>query len=489
MQLQGLDKHSTIYEIEPKIIRGKGLLVKCPRDGKLGAAYVDCVEGPEHVGRANHMLSYAWSYSVEDICNTLLEFCVNQKCSAVGTCVWIDCVCINQHRLVARREIPFEDFKDTLVSLVLGIGSVLGILTPWNEPSYIKRLWCNYEMYIAVTNPQVRLCLLMPPRDTANLHEAFTGPQGLDQVWKMVRALDVESSTASCLEDQERIFRMITDGSGFDSINYVLRLRLHRWIASTCQKHVQQSFAEQPVLDAKGVHLCAKVGSLLREIGLVDEATSLLEEAWLIIRHQRGVHAAADTAYLLKQLGVLRKETVRYEAAASAFDAAEAIYGQLDLLATAGGALVVDARGDLYNTEAKYEEGLTTLNKAMALACKAGLNESMIGAIILRNRGTAKLGLGHMSGAEEDFEQARHLHEITGTLGTPMHAKLLQMRSDHRRHVGDCDECISMLNEALAIHERTGTLNSPDSKCVYDRLMRDSITREASGHYMLNNGS
>ena len=57
------------------IIRSKGAQQICPRDGKLGAAYVDSMKGEDFVGSANVMLSYCWSYRIKDIVKTLEEKC------------------------------------------------------------------------------------------------------------------------------------------------------------------------------------------------------------------------------------------------------------------------------------------------------------------------------------------------------------------------------------------------------------------------------
>ena len=91
----GLSRDSKVYEVEPEVIRGKGKHVKCPRDGKLDAAYIDCVpNGP--AGPASVMLSYGWAYTVGDIVDTLTEFCRTSGRAAESTCFWICCLCINQ---------------------------------------------------------------------------------------------------------------------------------------------------------------------------------------------------------------------------------------------------------------------------------------------------------------------------------------------------------------------------------------------------------
>ena len=91
----GLSRDSKVYEVEPEVIRGKGKNVKCPRDGKLGAAYVDCVPNGQ-AGPASVMLSYGWAYTVGDIVDTLTEFCRTSGRCAESTYFWICCLCINQ---------------------------------------------------------------------------------------------------------------------------------------------------------------------------------------------------------------------------------------------------------------------------------------------------------------------------------------------------------------------------------------------------------
>ena len=63
IQAAGYDKSSTIYDLEdlslptPAFIRRKGAQTKDPFDGRLGASYVDCLQGRDNVGPANVMLS------------------------------------------------------------------------------------------------------------------------------------------------------------------------------------------------------------------------------------------------------------------------------------------------------------------------------------------------------------------------------------------------------------------------------------------------
>lgn len=92
---EGLPATAKVWEVEPLVIRGKGKDIICPRDGKRGAAYVDCVPN-EHGGLASVMLSYGWAYSMRDVVDTLLQFCDTSGLDPNVTRFWICCVCINQ---------------------------------------------------------------------------------------------------------------------------------------------------------------------------------------------------------------------------------------------------------------------------------------------------------------------------------------------------------------------------------------------------------
>ena len=84
-----LSRESTFHEIEnlqgpPGVIRTKSASTICPLDGKHGAAYVHCLEGADHVGPANFMLSYSWDYTVGDVVDSLVDFCRNQSLDPFG---------------------------------------------------------------------------------------------------------------------------------------------------------------------------------------------------------------------------------------------------------------------------------------------------------------------------------------------------------------------------------------------------------------------
>jgi hypothetical protein len=128
---------ATIYDICDGVIKAKGKYVICPRDNKLGAAYVDCLVGNDHVGEANVMLSYGWLNKARDIVSVLEKYCSQSDRDPKHTYVWICCLCNNQYRIQDNDSVTFEELQKVFQDKVIGIGNVVALMSPWNDPIYL----------------------------------------------------------------------------------------------------------------------------------------------------------------------------------------------------------------------------------------------------------------------------------------------------------------------------------------------------------------
>ena len=147
----GLTKASKFHEIEDLdketgFVRQRGESVICPLDGRMGAAYVHCLQGADNVGMATHMLSWTWVYSVREVVDTLVGYCETNKLDPKRTYVWMCCLCLNQHRIVESNNSGIGsssalDFGAEFQIRVIGIGRVLVMMRPWGDPSNLKRVW------------------------------------------------------------------------------------------------------------------------------------------------------------------------------------------------------------------------------------------------------------------------------------------------------------------------------------------------------------
>ena len=129
--------------------------VVCPRDGDIGSAYVDTLTATDDVGRADALLSYAWGYLVAEVSAALSAWADRTGRNPKRTRIWICSLCLNQHGFEARMlraggpagpEMLQKVFGDRVVA----IGRVLPMLEPWDNPGYVKRAWCLFELYTAI---------------------------------------------------------------------------------------------------------------------------------------------------------------------------------------------------------------------------------------------------------------------------------------------------------------------------------------------------
>ncbi len=135
---------ANISDIVEPLIKKKGQSILCPRDGKMGAAYVDCLEGTENVGKANLLLSCARENSLEDICTTLNSYCSSHDLDPRKTYVWMSCLSINQHRYNVDNPMSYEEWEQTFDDTA-GIKNRVLLMSPWNEPHFLV---CMYLLYL-----------------------------------------------------------------------------------------------------------------------------------------------------------------------------------------------------------------------------------------------------------------------------------------------------------------------------------------------------
>jgi len=166
---------NNVYHVEP-MLRKRGKAARCPRDGKLGAAYVDIAQDP-HAATSTVMLSYTWGYKVKDIVDALVFYGKTWGLPSQSTRVWLCFACVNQHRVKEASKhgevVPFEEFAGVFGERVKAIGNVVCMLAPWSAPAYLQRVWCCYELFVAMTHKEVKVEFILPPSEAASFSESF----------------------------------------------------------------------------------------------------------------------------------------------------------------------------------------------------------------------------------------------------------------------------------------------------------------------------
>merc|ERR1712226_1402085 len=155
------------------------------------------------------------------------------------------------------------------------------MMSPWNDPAYIKRVWCDFEMYTA-THLQQEIVIALPPRQESDFRAALLSG-GLGEVWRALGSVKVEHADASVQEYKERILNLIEKGPGFHHLNVAVAEKLQGWIVQASEGYFQEQLELDPDRhDVKLAELGQAIGSLLAEVGHLDRSSSALETAHTI---------------------------------------------------------------------------------------------------------------------------------------------------------------------------------------------------------------
>lgn len=479
-------RSATIYEIEPSVIRLAGANRICSRDGKLGAAYVDCLEEGTQAGRATLMLSYSWSYSIGDIADSLQQFCVDTGLPQHTTYVWICCLCVNQHRVQRAanmgESVPFADFQRAFGERVAGIGHLVAMMSPWRRPKYIERIWCNFEMFTALSigEPGCRVSVVMPARESRSLEAALMEGKGIDEVWRTLADLRVERAQASVETDRQNIFHMITNppGPGFHRLNSMIAKHLQAWVVRAASGYVLRRLDTIGLDGSVAVSTCAQVGELLMRVGMLELAATVLEKGCRTcvdsgcIKTETGVH-------LIRQLGIAKRESGDLDEAEKLLIRGKTICDDIGNLQTTSGASLLSSIGFVKYEKGRNSEALDLYEQAVLIRDATDTLNTPDGAMLMRNIGVAKQVQGDHEGALDAFEVARSIHESLGTLVTPVGALVLTSIASVHREKGDIEGALTLYDEAKSIRERTGTLDSPYGA---DLLRLIGIVRREQGN-------
>mmetsp|Transcript_87513 Transcript_87513/g.192232 ORF Transcript_87513/g.192232 Transcript_87513/m.192232 type:complete len:686 (-) Transcript_87513:45-2102(-) len=258
-----------VYQIEERI-REKGENTECPRDGRPGAAYVD-VAADKYAGPANLMLSYGWGYKLSAIKSALERYCNLNKWPLETRRVWICCFCVNQHRVQEARAnkevIEFDQFRNIFKERVRSAGCVVGLLSPWDDPLYVKRVWCLFEAWESTRiEGKIQLDFVLPETDAQDYLRRLA-TDGLKTVNEVLSKIDVQEADASVKADKDQILKLISDesdsstSSGADKLNKVIKSRLQKWFTDTAAEklmHDKETF--EPKLGIQVADLYTRLG-------------------------------------------------------------------------------------------------------------------------------------------------------------------------------------------------------------------------------------
>lgn len=115
---------ATVFHMVEAVVKPAGASKKCPRDGKMGSAYVDTLKKQNDVGRATALLSYTWGYKILSIGNALQRWAERVERDPKRTYIWICSLCLNQHRISLQDTKTPDELANEFGPRVQAIGRV-----------------------------------------------------------------------------------------------------------------------------------------------------------------------------------------------------------------------------------------------------------------------------------------------------------------------------------------------------------------------------
>jgi tetratricopeptide (TPR) repeat protein len=476
----GLDQSAKIYDLEDLskeshgLIRKKGERITCPRDGRIGAAYVDCIEGEDNVGPANLMLSYGWANTVDTITSTLYDHCISKNLNPKRTYVWICCLCNNQHRVAERKqkgiEVSFDEFQRIFYHQVMSIGNVLCLMSPWNNPIYLSRCWCLFELFSAYESDHVNIVIAMPPIEKNEMVRALNNREGVNTLFDVLSNTSVENATASEESDRIRIMSLIETGPGFSIFNQKINALLREWVNHSVMEIVEQE--ESKVQDVRQAAefgmLCTYVGNVLYRYREMKQALTLKKKAIAIHSMIYGPKHPY-TAASMSNYGLILKDNGDLEEAMETFENVKSIHSSTlgpDHLNTA---ISLNNIALCLSDKRDFDKALDYFMKCLQIyEVQLGNHSNTAG--VHSNCGYVLLKQGKIDQALFHFEKSLSIRQLLFHENHPDVADNYHTLGLAYRQKGDLNQALEYHKKCLSIEEKVLGQDHPSTTTTYDSI-------------------
>jgi tetratricopeptide (TPR) repeat protein len=273
-------------EYEHGFFRSPGFRIKSPVDGVMGAAFVHTMKKSD-CGQASIYISYSSSTTISDIAAALEFWCMKEGHDPERTYVWMHCFCSNLGR--NRTQALSTHTVGSLFHKQLNtFKKFIAILTPWNDPTYLTRIWCLYEFYKFGTCKNSEISIILPPKEMIALCNAIRGDGAdIDRFFDTLKALRIEKSQCLFQPDHSNIIHVIRDGPGTSAVNGFIRSTMKSWIKNALLDAVIEE-EEFVVTDLDFASYLRRVGDMFLKHRYFDDSMKMYEKSLSIHENVSG---------------------------------------------------------------------------------------------------------------------------------------------------------------------------------------------------------
>ncbi|EQC30499.1 hypothetical protein SDRG_11815 [Saprolegnia diclina VS20] len=183
-----------------------------------------------YVAPANWYVSHAWMYLFLETVDSLERFFADRDLGDDAV-LWF-CVFNNNQHLAS--SYPFEYWSTTFKNGLAAIGNVVMVLHPWNDPIVLRRSWCVFEVYVAVTlGARFEIAL------AHDQEQRCIGDMAEDGAFrKMLATVKCENSEATVPSDRDGIFALIRAETSFIAVDQLIFSVFADWIKRTLEASI-----------------------------------------------------------------------------------------------------------------------------------------------------------------------------------------------------------------------------------------------------------
>jgi hypothetical protein len=118
-------------------------------------------------------------------------------------------------------------------------------MSPWQEPMYLRRVWCIFEMHAAQENDS-DITIEMPRKEREDFKRTVLnkGWESLEEMFKTLSGVHIENAKASVEEDRDNILKVVEAGIGVDSLNTRVNDLFREWFFKQLKDFVKELDAD-----------------------------------------------------------------------------------------------------------------------------------------------------------------------------------------------------------------------------------------------------
>jgi hypothetical protein len=260
-------------------------------------------EGDARVQTATWFVSHAWQFKFLDVVRALEAFFADKP----GAIIWLDLVSTSQH---ATFDKPPEWWQHTFCSAIGGMGQMVMVMTPWDNPVCLTRAWCLIELH-ACRSSGSDFCVALPPSERARFVEEICEKAGA--FYGMLSKVNTANSECSRDSDRQRIFAAVRAlEGGFTGLDRSVLHTMTEWL----QRQLEQEIAVAVAAGREDMEcsLMSALGGLFSDRGMNDRALPIYEDCLAKMKRVLG-EDHPDTLTSLNNLAGLFESMGEYDRA------------------------------------------------------------------------------------------------------------------------------------------------------------------------------